>query len=165
MFDWDDKAISRHQPLLLEGEDFSAEQIQEWAHFWRAASFGTRHCVCGGPSRRCQNPPSPSLWRTRWKDGMRKSGWGRTSPRPCWCTPRQFCATGANETHSWTCNPYSQLSYRNASWVIEDSLWDHEWITETSHHERKFHLQRHSFPLIFFDHCSCFNSTVFVNIS
>ena len=86
--------------------------------------------VCAETVRSCANGHFlflPWLWWIRWEDGMSKSRWDRILPRPCRDTPSQFYLTGANETHSWTCNLHSQ----SARWVTEDSLWDHEWITLT----------------------------------
>ena len=56
---------------------------------------------------------------TRVKVGKKKNGYDRTSPRQCGYTPPlDLQSTLATMIES-------------ASWVTEESLWDHEWITET----------------------------------
>ena len=60
-----------------------------------------------------------------------KNGWDHTSPRPCGCTPRLLRAMDARETHPLDLQPVLATDIESVSWVTEDSLWDHEWITET----------------------------------
>ena len=59
-------------------------------------------------------------------EGWKEEEWvGRTSPRPCGYTPRLHCATDARETH-----PILATIIESVCCVTEDSLRDHEWITE-----------------------------------
>ena len=82
-------------------------------------------------------------WNTeKWVGSyLAASMWTNTKPVLCdGCKPLDL-------------QPILATIVESVSWVTEDSLWDHEWITETKgHHERKSHSgatslrHRHTMP-------------------
>ena len=50
---------------------------------------------------------------------MKKNGWGQNSRRACGCPPLEL-------------RQMLKIIMESVSWVTEDFLWEHEWVTETN---------------------------------
>ena len=61
----------------------------------------------------------------------RKKGWDRTSPRPMWVFSKVTLCNGRKREPPFDVTTILAIIIESVSWVIEDFLRDHEWVTKT----------------------------------
>ena len=63
---------------------------------------------------------------------MRKSGWGCTSLSACGSTTEAVLCEGRRRDLPQDLQPMLGIIVESVSWVTDDFLWEHEWITDTN---------------------------------